>query len=67
MHPSISSTLNVQILHTKVLFGSFFYLHETAKKRLYEKRARKTLMKLTHGRMNAKVQLRNNIHFEFAF
>jgi len=29
---SISSTLSEQILCTKVLFGSFFYLHVTAKK-----------------------------------
>jgi len=29
---SISSTLNARILRTKVLLGSFFYLHVTAKK-----------------------------------
>ncbi len=45
---SISSTLSEQILCTKVLFGSFFYLHVTAKKRrLNKKCTRKTLMKLT--------------------
>ncbi len=31
--PSISSTLNAQILCMKVLFSSFFYLHVTAKKK----------------------------------
>ncbi len=34
---SILSTLNARILHTKVLFGSFFYLHVTAKKMLVQK------------------------------
>jgi len=45
---SISSTLNAQILRTKVLFGSFFYLHVTGEK-LPKRRlcAPKTLMKMT--------------------
>ncbi len=37
-------------LHTKVLFGSFFYLHVTAKKVICtKKRVCKTLVKLTPG------------------
>jgi hypothetical protein len=47
---SILSTLNAQILSTKVLFGSFSHLHVTREKLLkrhsYKKCARKTLMKL---------------------
>jgi len=48
---SISSTLNAQILCTKLLFGSFFHLHVTRvklpKSHLYEKCTLKTLMQLT--------------------
>jgi len=49
--PSISSTFYVRIFHTKVIRAAFFYLHVTKeklpKKLSYEKRVRKTLMKLT--------------------
>jgi len=48
---SISSKSNAQILRAKVLFGSFLNLHVTREKLpercSYEKRAHKTLMKLT--------------------
>jgi hypothetical protein len=43
--PSISSTLNVQIFCTNVILSSYIWL---GAKNSYEKRAPKTLMKLTH-------------------
>jgi len=49
----ISSTFYAHIFCTEVLKAAFFYLHVTReklpKKLLYEKFARKTLMKLTLG------------------
>jgi len=44
--PSISSTINKQIFRTNVVFSSYVWL---GAKNLYEKHARKTLMKLTPG------------------
>jgi len=50
MLPSISSTLNAQIVRKNIGFGSFFLVTCTLpKQRLYEKFVHLTLMKLTLG------------------